>query len=200
VPQPDPKPVQEKPKPKTTPAKREEKSAPAKPPAKPAEAAAKPAAKPGTKPAQPSPPAPQTATKPTADTPEEGEPNALPQSGTGGTEQTAASSGGNEAPGRPEPAVLAPGTPVNIEDGSLKVTKKVPAEYPALSKKRREQGMVVLLADIASGRAESVKVERTSGHARLDEAAMRAVREWRFDTSSYGPRVTARIPFKFELK
>jgi protein TonB len=89
---------------------------------------------------------------------------------------------------------------VNIEDGSLKVTKKVSAEYPALSRKRREQGVVVLLADLASGRTESVRVERSSGHPRLDEAAVRAVKEWRFDTSFYGTRVTARIPFRFELK
>jgi protein TonB len=89
---------------------------------------------------------------------------------------------------------------VNIEDGTLKVTEKVSPEYPALSRKRREQGVVVLLADIDAGRTESVRVERSSGHLRLDEAAMRAVKEWRFDTSAYGPRVTARIPFRFELK
>jgi protein TonB len=68
------------------------------------------------------------------------------------------------------------------------------------SKKRRDQGVAILLANIASGRAESVRVERTSGHLPLDEAAMRAVKQWRFDTSSHGPRVTVRIAVTFELK
>jgi protein TonB len=187
----DPKPVPKQPKSKTTPVKRETKPEPVKPSAKPAKS--KPKSDP--KPAQPS----QAATKPAGGTAGRGEPNASPQPGAEGRGQPT-DSGGGGAPGRPEPAAHGAGVPVNIEDGFLKVTKKVPPEYPALSRKRREQGVVVLLADITSGRTESVRVEQTSGHPRLDEAAMRAVKEWRFDTSSYGPRVTARIPFKFELK
>jgi protein TonB len=173
-----PKPAAEPPKPK-----------PVKPPVKPAEPKPKPAPKPAGPPS-----APPAEAKPAE--------NAANRGGTDtpsppGLKQPPAQPGGRETSA---PAASRPSGPVNIEDGSLKVIKKVPSEYPALSRKRREEGVVVLLADIASGRTESVRVEQSSGHPRLDEAAMRAVKEWRFDTSSYGPRVTARIPFRFELK
>jgi protein TonB len=69
-----------------------------------------------------------------------------------------------------------------------------------ISRKRREQGTVVLLIRIESGRVTRVDVERSSGHKPLDESAARAVREWRFDVTGYDGAITARIPFSFTLK
>jgi protein TonB len=86
-----------------------------------------------------------------------------------------------------------------LDASSLKVTKKVAPDYPMISRKRKEAGTVVLLIEIASGRVESVEVESSSGHAPLDESAVRAVRAWTFDAGHTGA-VTARIPFKFDLK
>jgi protein TonB len=86
-----------------------------------------------------------------------------------------------------------------LDASSLKVTKKVAPDYPMISRKRKEAGTVVLLIEIASGRVESVEVESSSGHAPLDESAVRAVREWKFD-AGHGAAVTARIPFTFDLK
>jgi TonB family protein len=69
-----------------------------------------------------------------------------------------------------------------------------------ISKKRRDQGRVVLIVTIKSGRVTSVRMESSSGHTPLDESASRAVRGWEFDVSGYGETVEARIPFVFELK
>ncbi|MDR2528074.1 MAG: TonB family protein [Synergistaceae bacterium] len=82
----------------------------------------------------------------------------------------------------------------------LKTTKKVSPEYPMLSRKRKEQGTVVLLIQIASGLVKSVQVEHSSGHPPLDESAARAVKQWAFETSGFGNEVVARVSFKFELK
>jgi protein TonB len=87
-----------------------------------------------------------------------------------------------------------------VDVAALTVTKKIPAEYPMISRKRRDQGTVTLLATIKSGRVASVEVERSSGFSPLDEAAVRSVRGWEFNISGHGDSVVARIPFVFTLK
>jgi protein TonB len=93
-----------------------------------------------------------------------------------------------------------PAKPEIIDAAQLKAVKKVNPDYPMICRKRRDQGTVVLLIDISAGRVKSVKVERGSGYAPLDESAMRAAKQWAFDTSGFGNEITARIPFRFELK
>jgi protein TonB len=182
--------------------------APYAPPAavKPPEATPKPIVKQEVKPAvKPDKPRKQTrppATKPVVQKqpePVTQEAETLP----GAAESAPASSAANAVP-----SSRASGSPGSAESGvqgivdasALTVTKKVNPDYPMISRKRREQGTVVLLIGIESGRVKSAEVERGSGHAPLDESAKRAVREWVFDISGYGDKVTARIPFKFELK
>jgi protein TonB len=91
-------------------------------------------------------------------------------------------------------------SPAIIEVGALEISQKVPPDYPMISRKRREQGTVVLLAEISSGAVVSVKIERSSGHSPLDESAIRALKKWRFGMPSDTNTITARIPFVFELK
>jgi protein TonB len=98
------------------------------------------------------------------------------------------------------PALPAAGGGTIIDVSSLTVSKKVLPEYPMISRKRRDQGTVTLIVTIRSGRVLSVEVERGSGHAPLDESAVRAARSWEFDSSGYGDTVTARIPFVFKLE
>jgi protein TonB len=81
----------------------------------------------------------------------------------------------------------------------LEIKKKVAAEYPMISRKRKEMGSVVLLLHIKSGRVVSVEIETGSGHSALDEAAKKAAMGWEFDTSGFGDEVTARLPFVFSL-
>jgi protein TonB len=87
-----------------------------------------------------------------------------------------------------------------IDVANLSITKKSAPEYPMISRKRKDQGIVTLLVTIRAGRVESVEVERSSGHPPLDESAVSAVRSWEFASSGYGDVVIARIPFAFTLQ
>ncbi len=75
--------------------------------------------------------------------------------------------------------------------------------YPWISRRRGEQGRVVLeVAVTADGRAKEVRVKRSSGSARLDRAALAAVRAWRFKPALRGGRAVAGridVPIVFRL-
>lgn len=76
-------------------------------------------------------------------------------------------------------------------------------EYPHLAERRRWEGTVLLEVKVsAGGRAESVEVESSSGHACLDEAARVAVRDWAFRPASQGGGpvpCTVHLPVRFAL-
>lgn len=85
----------------------------------------------------------------------------------------------------------------------LTVAKKVQPEYPMISRRRKDQGRVVLLITLVSGKVSSVEIEKSSGHSALDESAAKAARQWKFDLSGVGRAdggITVRIPFEFMLK
>ncbi len=53
--------------------------------------------------------------------------------------------------------------------------------YPAISRRLREEGRVLLSVRVTpQGLPEAVDIRHGSGYARLDEAALAAVRQWRF--------------------
>jgi periplasmic protein TonB len=53
--------------------------------------------------------------------------------------------------------------------------------YPSAARRLREQGRVLLLVDVApDGLPRQVNLAASSGSPRLDEAALAAVRQWRF--------------------
>lgn len=80
---------------------------------------------------------------------------------------------------------------------SLEVLKKVIPEYPLFSRKRREEGTSVIIAKVENGSVVAALVESSSGHGRLDESALRAIKGWRFNVSG---TIRVRIPFVFSLK
>ena len=84
-----------------------------------------------------------------------------------------------------------------VDVGTLKILSKTPPEYPLFSRRRREEGKLTILITIESGRVVDAVVENGSGHARLDEAALKAVRTWRFD---HAGRIRARVPVSFRLE
>jgi protein TonB len=86
-----------------------------------------------------------------------------------------------------------------VDVTSLTVTEKIQPVYPVISRKRGEQGTVTLLVTIASGAVESARVEKSSGHSPLDEAALKAARGWKFQIAG-ADAIVARIPFVFTLK
>ena len=75
--------------------------------------------------------------------------------------------------------------------------------YPAESRSRREQGETLLRAEVLSnGRVGRLEIEKSSGYARLDEVALRTVRNWRFKPALKGREAVAcwvHIPVRFSL-
>lgn len=79
-----------------------------------------------------------------------------------------------------------------------------PPTYPAMSRRNREQGRVTLRVSVdAEGRVLGIEVVETSGHIALDEAARRAVRDWRFQPAMQDGRpvvASARVGITFRLE
>jgi protein TonB len=69
----------------------------------------------------------------------------------------------------------------------LKTRNRVEPTYPSASRRAGEEGTVRLkvLVD-EKGRPRDVTVANSSGSARLDQAAMEAVRKWRFVAATDG--------------
>jgi protein TonB len=69
-----------------------------------------------------------------------------------------------------------------------------PPEYPPLSRRLGEVGIVTLqvLVSIA-GAPEEVQVLRSSGHPRLDRAALEAVKRWKFIPARRGAQAVAAL-------
>lgn len=83
----------------------------------------------------------------------------------------------------PAPAVAAPPAPPKIElpSSDAAYLKNPRPPYPPLSKRLGEQGTVKVSAYIeVDGTASKVQVLTSSGYDRLDEAAVRTIRTWRF--------------------
>ncbi|HJV21307.1 MAG TPA: energy transducer TonB [Holophagaceae bacterium] len=76
-------------------------------------------------------------------------------------------------------------------------------EYPGLSKRLGEEGRVILRVLVSpEGLAEQVEVRQSSGHARLDQAALGTVRRWRFTPARRGSESLAAwvlVPLFFTL-
>lgn len=88
-------------------------------------------------------------------------------------------------PGPPAPSA-APGT-VQSSDLGTRMLSANPPRYPTESRRQREQGTVVLALTLdVDGRVANISVARSSGHSRLDDAALRAVRKWRWAPTLQG--------------
>ncbi len=79
-----------------------------------------------------------------------------------------------------------------------------PPSYPPVSRRMGEQGRVLLRVTIsADGMALSVAMQSGSGSNRLDEAAVAAVRKWRFVPAKRGGQAVSAsvmVPIKFSLE
>jgi protein TonB len=96
------------------------------------------------------------------------------------------------------PMPLVPPRPVSAAVGNRK-----PA-YPAEARRRHLEGLVVLqVAVSARGTPDDVAVLKSSGHALLDDAALAAVRLWRFEPATRGGIAVpapAEVPVRFRLE
>ena len=76
--------------------------------------------------------------------------------------------------------------------------------YPMLSRKRKEQGTVWLLLLVSKeGQVTQLKLKKTSGFDRLDQAALQAVKKWKFQPAlKQGQPIDYwyELPLKFSLQ
>jgi protein TonB len=79
-----------------------------------------------------------------------------------------------------------------------------PPAYPALARRAREQGKVVLRVLVTpAGMAQRVEVRSSSGSNRLDEAALDTVKRWRFVPARQGVEAISAwvlVPISFSLE
>jgi len=115
-------------------------------------------------------------------------------------------------PAPPEPAAIVAAPPAPPAPAPVIVTDPIfnadyldnpPPPYPAASRRNGEQGRVLLRVLVnVHGRAENVQVRDSSGHRRLDEAALDTVKRWRFVPAKRGDRAVEEwvlIPVSFRL-
>ena len=87
---------------------------------------------------------------------------------------------------------------------NLAVSNRVNPVYPPASRRAGEQGTVMVRVLVTErGLPGQLQVLKSSGHPRLDEAALDAIRKWRFKPAKNGatPILSwTRVQVKFELK
>lgn len=105
----------------------------------------------------------------------------------------------------PAPAPAAPPAPAVVAtlDLAEKLISMRKPIYPVREKQAHVQGIVQLLVTVAtSGRVQDISVSKSSGSSALDQAALDAVRHWRWSPPmANGQPVVARgvIPITFNL-
>lgn len=140
--------------------------------------------------------------------PEEKAAETVPAAATETTQESETAEGTEEASGNTAEGAAAGASSGGQGEGAassggiadvsaLTVTHKVIPEYPAFSRKRREEGTVTVIASVEDGKVTEADVENSSGFERLDTAALRAVKGWRF---AYDGKIRVRIPFAFRIK
>ncbi|MBH1992446.1 MAG: energy transducer TonB [Sphingomonadaceae bacterium] len=107
----------------------------------------------------------------------------------------------------PAPASFAPPAPPSIVQAGDLGTQMVsgkPPRYPVESRRKREQGTVVLSLILGiDGAVESLDIAQSSGFSRLDNAARDAVKSWRWRPTIRGGqpvRVKGLVEIPFILR
>ncbi|MFM1921664.1 MAG: hypothetical protein RLZZ303_3298 [Candidatus Hydrogenedentota bacterium] len=129
-----------------------------------------------------------------------------PTEGSGATDEPAETSSPSSVSAESESeSVLAAKTPPpsRITRAAPDYLRSPQPEYPLSARRRKQQGVVLLLVDVTSqGKASRVIVKKSSGVESLDLAAIEAVRGWDFHPArDGGTAVPAEIevPIRFVL-
>jgi len=103
----------------------------------------------------------------------------------------------------PTPAAPAAQEKVSEPRGYAGYLDNPPPAYPPSAQKRGLEGQVVLKVHVlASGQPDSVTVARSSGHAILDDAALKAVTQWTFEPARRGQSAIdgwVQVPLNFKI-
>lgn len=87
--------------------------------------------------------------------------------------------------------------PVSMPNSEASELNNPKPPYPAISRKLNEQGLVLLRACIGtSGTLDSVELKQGSGYSRLDQIALKTVKQWKFLPAKKG---NTPIPMCYEL-
>lgn len=82
--------------------------------------------------------------------------------------------------------------------------KKMPPQYPPRSLRFGHEGTVLLHAKVApTGMPSQLHIQQSSGHRLLDEAALAAVKQWKFIPTQVNGSVTSswvRVPVRFVIQ
>lgn len=157
--------------------------------------------------AQPSPPqaaepepVPQPVTKPKLVEPQRVQPAPQVATPAAPVETPATSPVASAAPAQPVNA--APGLPDREPDYDADYLHNPKPRYPKLAENNEWYGRVVLDVEVlASGSPGQIEVLKSSGHGVLDEAALKAVRGWRFIPARRGGLPTTahvNVPISFD--
>lgn len=97
----------------------------------------------------------------------------------------------------------APAEPISPPQFDAAYLHNPAPEYPLQARRLREQGTVLLRVEVsAAGGALQVSIEHSSGWPILDDAALSAVRRWRFVAARQGRNPLAAwvlVPIEFDL-
>ena len=108
------------------------------------------------------------------------------------------------APAAPIPAPPAPAAPVVAPSFTAAYLNNPAPAYPALSRRMGEEGKVMLRVFVnAQGLPDEVQLRTTSGHPRLDDAALTTVRQWKFVPARRGDTAVSAwvlVPISFSLR
>jgi len=109
------------------------------------------------------------------------------------------------APAETKPAPAAPpAEPVSQARFDVDYLKNPAPPYPPLSRRMGEEGKVVLRVSVSpQGLAENVEIRTSSGSQRLDESALKTVRNWKFIPAKRGDNAVQSwvlVPIIFKLE
>lgn len=103
----------------------------------------------------------------------------------------------------PRPPPIAAPSPITPPRSDAAYLNNPRPNYPAAARRRGDQGTVyVRVLVTANGHAGSVGLEKSSGHPSLDEAALTAVKSWRFVPAKQGDKAIDSpyvVPLVFRL-
>ncbi len=109
-------------------------------------------------------------------------------------------------PSPPAPAPAQPAAEAVVEPPRYNAAylSNPPPAYPLAARRRGIEGTVLVRAEIAAGgECQRAELKKTSGHEMLDQAALEAVKKWRFVPAKRGRQAVVawvEVPITFKLE
>lgn len=108
------------------------------------------------------------------------------------------------APSPPAPAQPASEPVIEPPRYNAAYLSNPPPAYPLAARRRGVEGTVLVRAEIsAGGECQRAELKKTSGHEMLDNAALEAVKKWRFVPAKRGSQAViawVEVPITFKLE